>query len=302
MDGIGIGRLPFGYGRSKSGSRPVLEGIGKSTWTRNVLICPRDGYGTVTMVDQGFRLNKCKRLSFFGFTGPTVGWVLTNCTRMQMGWGIWSTVNITQSGTAIGLYELVVGFRRDENDTVGIRPTGRTKLTNLTRFGCVFGPSVKRAGSSAHSDTVQLEGTGTGTFGGFTSTDCIDFGSSNAAYIAHTRLNRLEFRHCLVLAGTLPWKIYPLEAGDYQGKPNALGGGCRDARFYDSHVVGSLGGLRYTHVQNTRVNYTPQSSQRPRNSGSWTVDPSMTNWTREDIMAIAGTDFTNESYEQYWTW
>jgi hypothetical protein len=165
----------------------------------------------------------------------------------------------------------------------------------------VFGPSVKPDGSDAHLDTLQLERTGWAAFGPFLSVDCVDFGSSNAAIIAHTSLSLAEFRHCMILAEDLPWKIYPLEAGDYRGRPNALAGGSLDVRFYDSYVCGPLGGLGYTDVQNTVVSYQPQSSQYPQ-TGGWTVDTAMASWSADQIRAAAGRDFSMTELESHWGW
>lgn len=301
--GVAIRVRPGSLVGAGSGSRttPVLSQLGDPAWERNVLICPRDGYGSVVMRTDGFRIDQCARLSLFGFCGDDVGFVLTNCLGLEVGWGRWSTANITQSGASIALYELVVGFRRDPNDTVGIRPTDVNEMTDISRYGCVFGPSVKPDGSDAHLDTLQLERTGWAAFGPFLSVDCVDFGSSNAAIVAHTSLSLAEFRHCMILAEDLPWEIYPLEPGDYRGRPNALAGGALDVRFYDSYVCGPLGGLGYTEVQNTVVSYQPQSSQYPQ-TGEWTVDPAMASWSADDIRAAAGRDFTMRELESYWVW
>lgn len=290
-----------GYG---SGSRrdPVLRGVGDANWSRNVLVCPRDGYGSVTVEHEGFRIDASHRLSFFGFSGPDVAFVLTNCSRFEVGWGRWSAVNLTQSGASIGLYELVAGFRRGTDDTVGIRPTDFNTMTDLARYGCVFGPTVKPDGDGAHCDTMQLERTGWGDFGPFLSVDCIDFGSSNAAIVAHGSLSVAEFRHCLILAERLPWQIFPLEAGDYPGEPNAFAGGAPDVRLFDSHVCGPLGRLGYTQVENTVVSYQPAASQYPASGGEWTVDPGMAAWTADDIIRLAGTDFSAAELERHWTW
>jgi hypothetical protein len=301
--GVAIRVRPGTLVGAGSGSRttPVLLQLGDPAWERNVLICPRDGYGSVVMRTDGFRIDQCARLSLFGFRGDDVGFVLTNCLALEVGWGRWSTANITQSGASIAFYELVVGFRRDDNDTVGIRPTDANEMTDISRYGCVFGPSVKPDGSDAHLDTLQLERTGAGAFGPFLSVDCVDFGSSNAAIVAHTSLSLAEFRHCLVLAEDLPWKIYDLEPGDYQGRPNALAGGAPDVRFSDSYICGPLGRLGYTEVQNTSVSYQPAESQYPT-TGTWTVDPSIAGWSGDDIRAVAGRDFTMRELESHWGW
>ena len=294
------GRL---IGRGNGSSRnPVLADLGDPSWTRNVLICPRDGYGSVTVEEAGIRLDKCHRLSLFGFTGPDVGIVLTECSDLHLGWGQWTSLGITRGGARIELYELVLGFRRDPDDTFGIRPTDSLEMTDISRHGCAFGPSVKPEGSSAHCDTAQLEGTGNGVFGPFLSYDCVDFGSSNAALLLHTAVTRAEFHHSLILGSTLPWEIYPLQAGDYPGEPNAFSGGALDVRLYDSKVVGAIGRLGYTHVVNSALSYEPADRQRASVEGDWTVDESMNLWNASDIMSMTGTDYSPASLAAIWSW
>ena len=114
------GTLP-GAG-AKSSSEPALGGIGDAEWTRNVLICPRDGFGSVEIAATGIRLDQCARLSFFGFVSSG-GFALTQCADIQIGWSRFDSANITRGGSALAFYELVLGFRRNPEDTSGIRPT-----------------------------------------------------------------------------------------------------------------------------------------------------------------------------------
>lgn len=294
------GSLPGGG--STSSAPPVLENIGDETWTRNVLIVPRDGFGSVTLALPGARFEQCARLSFFGFESPA-GFVLTHCVGLQMGWSRFDTANITRGGRDLAYYELVAGFRRDPEDTASARPTETFEMTNISRHGCAFGPSVKPDRDSAHCDTIQLEGTGAGPFGPFISVDCVDYGSSNAAILLHDRLSRAEFRHCMVLAGELSWQVYPLQDGDYRGEPNAFSGGCRDVRVYDSVVAGAIGRMGFTEVLSSRLSYAPVQSQQPSESGAWTPDPGILEWDRADIMArMAIPDYERETLRTLWTW
>ncbi|WP_297083017.1 hypothetical protein [uncultured Demequina sp.] len=293
------GSLP-GEG-AKSSSTPVLGAAGDAAWERNVLICPLDGFGSVTFTD-GIRLDHCARLSFFGFSSEA-SFVLTECQSMQVGWSRFSGMNVTRSGVDIEFHELVLGFRRDPEDTAGVRPTETFEMSSIVRRGCVFGPSVKANDSDAHCDTIQMEGTGTGPFGPFVSVDCVDFGSSNAAELLSGGLQRAEYTHCLILAGLLPWTVYPLEAGDYQGEPNAFSGGCPDVRLVDCTVVGAVGRMGFTEVRGSTLSYYPQDSQQPRVTGAWEVDESTARWTREDIMARqALPDYSDETLRGLWVW
>lgn len=294
------GTLPGGGGRSSS---PIaLAYVGNQNWTRNVLIVPRDGFGSVVISENGIRIDQCARISFFGFVSEG-SFTLTRCVDVQMGWSRWSGAGVTRGARNIGFYELVLGFRRVTDDTVGFRPIQTYEMTGLERHGCVFGPSVKPDGDSSHLDTVQLEGTGTGRFGPYTSVDCVDFGSSNAAYVLHPRLSMASFEHCMILGSTLPWSVFPLLPGDYEGEPNAFSGGCQDVRLRDSIVAGAVGSVGYTSVVDTRVSYLPVESQAPRDEGEWISDPTIAAWGRADIMREQEVpDYEIDTLAALWVW
>lgn len=285
-----------------SREKPVLNGLGSPNWTRNVIIAPRDGYGTVFVMRNGVRIEDCHHLSFFGINGADVELYATNCTNLTVGWSEWAGLNFTQSGAAISMYELVVGFRRSQHDTFAVRPTESNEMVELRRYGCVFGPSVKELGDASHSDTLQLERTGFGAFGPFTNVDCVDFGSSNCVELLHSSLSVASFDHCMILGEELPWKLFLLRSTDQHGKPNAFAGSAQDVRLEDSIVCGPIGRLGFTHVKNTKLSYQPVASQQPSVSGSWTVDPSIANWSADDIREAAGTDFTRETLTSHWVW
>lgn len=294
------GTLPGGG--AGSSSPVVMTHVGNQEWTRNVLIVPRDGFGSVVVSSSGIRIDQCARLSFFGFLSEG-SFTLTRCVDMHMGWSRWSGAGVTRGARNIGFYELILGFRRSQDDTAGFRPIETFEMTGIERHGCVFGPSVKAAEDAAHLDTVQLEGTGVGRFGGYVSTDCVDYGSSNAVYILHTRLSYASFEHCMILGAQLPWTVYPLRPGDYQGEPNAFAGGCLDVRLRDSIVAGPIGSLGYTSVVDTRLSYQPVESQAPSESGEWTVDPSIAAWGSADIMALQEIrDYEVGTLKALWVW
>ncbi|MDS0244205.1 hypothetical protein [Microbacterium aurantiacum] len=302
--GVVVRVLPGTLGGNGSGSSstPVLSALGDPSWERNLLIVPRDGFGSVSIAGEGTRMDGCARLSLFGFVG-TGGFTLTECTAMQIGWSRFSALSVTRGGSDLAFYELILGFRQDPEDTVGIRPTEDFEMTNISRFGCVFGPSVKPEGSDAHCDTIQLEGTGSGAFGPLASVDCVDYGSSNAAELVSGQLSQATYEHCLILAGFLPWEVYPLRPGDYRGEPNAFSGGCQDVQLTDSWVSGAIGRVGFTRVENTTLSYAPVSSQQPRDAGTWDVDPGMAQWSRAQIMDLQSVaDYEISTLRGVWGW
>ena len=101
----------------------------------------------------------------------------------------------------------------------------------------------------------------------------------------HSRLTRAEYRHCMVLGGQLPWQVYPLRPGDYQGNPNAFSGSCADIRLYDSVVAGAVGKSGFTVAENSTLSYNPTATQQPSTSGRWNVDTAVANWSTADIMS-----------------
>ncbi|MCS5735596.1 hypothetical protein [Herbiconiux daphne] len=289
-------------GGAGSSAPAVLTNVGNPAWTRNVVVCPLDGFGSVAFASTGIRIDQSARVSLFGFVGSGA-FTMTRCQNVQVGWGRFDAMSITRGGRDIALFELVLGFRQNSDDTVGVRPIETFPMVNLTRDGCVFGPSVKPDGDDSHCDTIQLEGTGTGVFGPVTTTDCVDYGSSNAAELLDDKLTLAEYRHCLILGGQLPWQVYPLRPGDYPGDPNAFSGDCQDVRLTDTVVAGAIGRMGFTQVQNSTLSYAPTDSQQPRESGAWIVDPSVAEWTREQIMGQqAIPDYEISTLRALWSW
>ncbi|MCS5736047.1 hypothetical protein [Herbiconiux daphne] len=287
---------------SKSSSPAALTEVGGADWTVPVVICPLEGFGSVTVAAEGIRLDKCAGLAFYGLLS-TGAFTLTQCSNLQIGWSRFDGMGITQGGTAIAMYELVLGFRQNETDTAAVRPTEAYAMTDISRHGCVFGPSVKPEGSEAHCDTIQLEGTGSGPFGPFTSVDCVDYGSSNSAELLKDNLIYADYQHCLILGGLLPWLVQPLKPGDYSGEPNAFAGGCRDVRLTDSVVSGAVGRMGFTTVENTTLSYEPVAKQQPSQSGSWTFDPAIKGWTRDDILGLQSVpDYEVATLTKLWAW
>lgn len=297
---VKAGTLP-GAG-STSSATPALSGMGDPEWERKVLVCPQDGFGSVTFSDAGVRFDQCANIALVGFLSSG-GFALTRCIGIAIGWSRFDAANITRGGRDLAFYELVLGFRQNADDTAGIRPTETFEMTDLRRYGCVFGPSVKPAGSDAHCDTVQLEGTGTGPFGPFLNVDCVDYGSSNAAMLLHDRVSQAGYDHCMILAGDLPWRVYSLRDGDYVGQPNAFAGGCRDVRLVDSIVAGPIGRVGFTHVERTRLSYAPVASQQPSDVGAWDVDTAIARWGRDEIMAAQSViDYEIPTLRSTWQW
>jgi hypothetical protein len=287
-----------------AGSRrtPVLAGLGHAEWKRSVVVCPRDGYGSVKVLEQGLRVDRCTRIALIGFAGGDVEFYATNCSYFTLGWSQWSGLSFTQSGANLALYEIVLGFRRAPDDTFAVRPTLTNEMTDLSRYGCVFGPSVKPADSGSHCDTSQLERTGSGAFGPYTSTDCVDFGSSNSVILIQDAVSMAQFDHCLMLGQQLPWQIYPLQPGDYQGNPNAFAGSGRDVRLSDTIVCGPIGRTGFTRVVNSTLSYQPVASQQPSVEGAWNVDPSIAAWTADDIANVVGSEITTAAFTSHWDW
>lgn len=289
-------------GGSGSSAPAVLANLGDTAWSRNVLIAPLEGFGSVSLATEGSRIDKCARLSLFGFVSAG-GLTMTECSAIQVGWSRLSALSVTRGGRDLAFYELVLGFRQNPEDTVGIRPTDANEMVNISRYGCVFGPSVKPADSDAHCDTIQLEGTGSGPFGPFTSVDCVDYGSSNAAELLQDKVSAATYEHCLILGDQLPWRIFPLRPGDYEGAPNAFSGGCNDVQLTDTVVCGAIGRMGFTRIENSTLSYAPQASQQPRDSGTWRVDAAVANWTAEEIMAQqAIPDYEVPTLRDLWRW
>lgn len=286
---VRAGSLP-GLG-SSSGSRAVLQDVGTAAGTRNVLVSPLQGRGTVRIVGAA-RLLNVKGVTFARIDGESV--LLTNCTRTawahaKMTTGFRMTSSWGATTRQCGAYEVVMpNAKADISDPLGYAAGPDSLITDCVWEGCYSAPIFRPAGASDHIDTLQMFGNG--SYRGLTVRDTTLFGSLNCALqIGSVRdddpyrgTRFLTVDHSILTGQPTAIKVrYPRPANTEAPKlGQAINGVGEPGQLFakDSYMFGSLYRSSWGQVQNTRVAYSNALSNNPVASGAWTYDPALTSW------------------------
>ncbi|MGC5225246.1 hypothetical protein ACPW96_21980 [Micromonospora sp. DT81.3] len=299
------GILP-GLGAS-SGSKPVLEAVGQADWAKNVLVSPRDGWGTVRISGDA-RLRDVEGVTFARING--VDLLLTNCSRSvwahsKMSKGLRMSSSYRSTTRHCGAYEIVMSdSKADIADPLGYAAGSGCVLTDCVWDGCYGAPVFRSQGATDHVDTLQMYGTG--WYRGLTVRDSTFFGSLNCALqIGGARdddPNRgkpfLSIDHSIVTSQATAIRVrYPLPPNAEAPKmAQAINGIGEPGQLYsnDSYIFGSMYRSSWGRVQNTKVSYDRAISNNPVASGSWTYDSSLNSWG-----AAQFNDITPSPTDQY---
>ena len=289
-----------------AGSSPVMQDIGSLERENRVLVYPRDGYGTVTTANS-WRLLRVYGVTLAGIR-TTGGFLASGCSgsafariRVDAAYNVHGVdgVEFTEN---VELVEVVVPEPQLRNEDVSSLRTptkGDGGLRYIRRIACYTAPGYKEAGSNAHTDTVQFSGQGDIYDGHFTRIDCIDFASSNTAFQIGSAPD-VRYEHCLVVGGEVVRRVFPLpEGADEDGNFAASNGPGADfgCTAIDSVFIGALGAATWTEVSGSTVGYV--SSGASPESGEWTVDPSILEWSADDVHERSP-QATDEYLAQIW--
>lgn len=294
------GTLP-GLGAS-SGSKAVLQGLGSAQWSKNVLISPRDGWGSVVITEPA-RLREVYAVTFARINGVDV--LMTNCTRsawaqstMTDGLSMASSYGATTR--ECGAYEIVMGnAKSDISDPLGYAAGADCVLTDSVWDGCYSAPVFRPTGATDHVDTIQMYGSG--WYRGLTVRDTTFFGSLNCALqIGGMRSDDpnkgtpfLTLDHSIITSQATAIRArYPKPAdADTPQLSQAINGIGEDFQLYakDSYIFGSMYRSKWGGVSNTKVSYAEATTRNPVASGRWTYDSSMDSWGASQFDALVPT-------------
>ncbi|ATC65411.1 hypothetical protein CMV30_16485 [Nibricoccus aquaticus] len=292
---VAPGDLP-GNG-SGSGSTPVLQNLGSTSWTKRVTIAPRDGYGTVTIGISGSigaRIHNVNNVCFAGFIAYSLR--PSACNNSAIAWtkivnwlGVSGSTNMASSN--MEFVEVVLPeYSVRDTDSAQASSSTNGALSNFQFIGCYIAPRY-RSNGSAHTDTFQFFGDS--AYSNMTFKDTAIFASSNCA-IQTGGLNGLELRHCYIAAQGPALSRYPFPSG--YTPPNSLdvtktfNGGGTNFKAYDSIFIGRMpySTSPWTLVSNTVV--TEAVALAPGGTGSWTVNASLTSTVPDDFGVTLPTD------------
>jgi len=271
------GVLPAGHGGNSS-DRGVLADLGAADRSSRILVMPRDGYGTVTGTgtiaqgdDLGYAFVNVNGVSLVGFDFGDQTVTFRNAQNSSFAWSTFGLLNVVGSKGSVEDFQLVEVVASDVADFDGDRAAFRTgagsSITDVDVIGSYFAPVYKRAGSSAHSDTLQFSGSGPIT--GIDIVDSVFFHSSSQIIMAE-QLSDLRLDNSLLLADKGVTR-YPISGDRHRILyTNSLWGGSEGTVAENSILIGSVSSAhQFDSVQGTQVS---QSNSAPVDAGAFTVD------------------------------
>lgn len=282
---VAPGTLP-GFG-SSSGSKAPLQSVGRGTASKNILVSPKNGWGTVTIADD-VRIKGVKGVTFARINGRSV--LLTDCSRTN-----WAhskvSVNFRMTASSgivrdCNAYEVVMADAKvDISDPLGFAAGSNSMITDSVWEGCYCAPVFRPDGASDHIDTLQMYGNG--AYRGLTIRDSTLFGALNSALQLggpkpdDPELGSpfLTLDHSILTAQVIAIQVrYPLPAGAYAPKlGQAINGSGEANQLFakDSYVFGSMYNTQWGSVQNSFTAYNKAPTNNKAVSGAWVYDPAM---------------------------
>ena len=269
---------------SSSGSIPVLESIGSTSWGQRVTVAPRDGYGTVTWKN-GVRFLKVYGVCFAGFESTGISGVkMQGCSRSALAWikctghlGVYGTDGYVTQG--IELVEVVQPDHYVVSDDSADFYAGGGGFTDFRFDGCYHAPRFFEAnytGGKPHTDTIQFAAAGGGSYSDIYFRDTAVFSSNNCS-IQTGNLDGMTLEKCYVVSGEVSLSRYPhLPGGANEATNNAFNGSGKNFKAIDSVFYGGMAlntrdsSRPWVSVTNTKTNKAYGDSNQPL-SGQWTV-------------------------------
>jgi hypothetical protein len=307
---VAPGTLP-GFGAS-SGSQAAIKGIGRGTATKNILVSPKNGWGTVTIADS-VRLVGVKGVTFARINGRFI--LLTDCSRtswaqskVSYGFRMTASNGITRECNA---YEVVMADAKiDISDPFGYAAGTNSMITQSVWEGCYCAPVFRPSGATDHIDTLQMYGNG--AYRGLTIRDSTFFGALNSALQLGGPKSQdpdlgtpfVTLDHSIFTAQIVAMRVrYPAPAGAYTPTiGQALNGSGEPGQLFakDSYVFGSLYDTQWGSVVNSFTSYNKAPANNKSLAGAWQYDPSMSSWGADRFDALVPTP-TDDYLRSIWT-
>lgn len=284
-----------------SNSDSSLDGLGSTSWSKRVTICPRDGYGSVQM--NRAKITYCNNLCIAGFEcsggmrfqgndQSALAWM-----KIETAWlGTYGAEGVVSN--AVEFVEVVVQNHKGSNGDTSQVSASNGEVSEWVWEGCYFAPvyiPLPKEGSP-HSDTLQFFNNGNGVYEDITFKDSVFIASDNTA-IQTGLVDGMIFDHTLLVAGSQVYDYHPLPANAENDATKTLNGSGNDFQAIDSIIIGTMGlnddagsSRIFTSVENSQVSYSPSGLLEPV-SGDWTVNSSLTQQDLEDF-----TPFPSDTY------
>ncbi|WP_431801943.1 hypothetical protein [Microbacterium sp. bgisy203] len=287
---------------SSSGSPAVLEKVGPTNATRNILVSPRDGWGTVT-IDGPARLRDVTGVTFARIDGDDI--LLTNCSRTawaqsKMAKGLRMAASYESEVRECGAYEIVMSdAKADISDPLGYAAGRGSTIIDCIWEGCYSAPVFRPDGATDHVDTLQMYGTG--WYRGLTIRDTTFFGSLNCALQIggardddpNTGTPFLTIDHSIITSQATAIRArYPVPDGaQTPTMDQAINGVGEPGQLFatDSYLFGSLYRSEWGQVTNTRVSSSGALERNTTTGDGWIYDPAMSRWAAAEFDRLTPT-------------
>lgn len=280
-------------------ARDVLSRLGSYNFKKNILVTPRDGYGTVTMTGT-VRLRDVRGITFARFIAHNVRMV--DCARTA-----WAQTKLTYGMrfyasrsviTRCDGYELVMpNSRVNAEDAFSYSAGSGSTLTNCLLEGCYSAPVFRPSGSSAHLDTFQMFGSG--SYRGLTIRDSVFFGSNNCAlqiggYSARDPRAGSDFLvldHSIIMSQEMAVRTrFPRPSGGTGNGSQAINGGGEPGQLSainGTYVLGSMYTTQWKRVSGSYTSNQPSVRNNRAASGQWTYQSDLGQMTSRRLTSMA---------------
>lgn len=280
------------------GTSVIPGGAGSSAWPQNVLVQPRDGWGT-TNLGSDTTIVGVHGVTFARFNvGGRLK--LTDCSHTN--W-CWSKVGVGLRTYAVGetvvdcnIYEAVLpNAVVSTEDSIGYAAVYPGVINGNAWVGCYAAPLFRPEGSSAHLDTFQMFGTGGGDYRGLTFIDSALFGSSNCALQlggGEGDTPYLTLDHSLVVSQAMAVQTryspapvgavepYTAQAINGAGEPYEL------RASNETVVLGSMHVTEWASVTDSTTSHDAAPVNNPSLVGGWVYDSDLVTMTPAQLDAI----------------
>jgi hypothetical protein len=281
------GTLP-GFGAA-SGSTPVLSAIARRSTKYNIVVAPRDGWGTVAVAG-AHRMAGVKGVTFLRINADYVRFT-------DSSYSVWSQSKVSLGGMIVAsgenveycdFHEVVMPHVRTDsaNDPFGYAAGDGVWINHSTWSNMYIAPVFRPTGNSNHLDTIQMYGTG--AYRGLHIKDSVIWGSQNCSLQlggtgagdpnAGTPFLTVTNSYVASQRDWVDAGIGAVPAGAYvplgrqvingNGEPGQL-------HFRDSVVIGTIYTNTTTKYGNVVGTVTSDTTPPPVTSGAWLVDANL---------------------------
>jgi hypothetical protein len=300
-------------GTLSGGGHDVISNVGSANWSKNVLVSPRDGWGTVTISDTA-NLRNVRGVTFARINAYHLR--LIDCTRSA-----WAHSKLTlglrtyaQAGSVsqCNAYEVVMPVSKcDPTDPFSYAASAGATLNHCVWEGCYGAAVFRPKGSGAHLDTFQMFGSG--SYRGLLIKDSIFFGGNNCGLqiggsSTADPLRGTDFLildHSMVLSQAMSVATrYPVPYGaDGGGGTQAINGAGEPyqlSAINGSYVLGTMHVTRWKRISDSYTSSAPAVTRNPARTGAWTYEPKLASMKAASLNSVAPVP-TDSYLRSIWT-